>query len=826
MPVAVRPDFARVLLIGKPHSPEIEASLRDMRGYLAERGCEVLREGETRADLAIVIGGDGTMLAAARDLVKHRVPLVGINQGRVGFMTDIGHDDMRAGIGAILDGKYTIEERALLEAEIFHGAKSVFRTIALNEAVVSKGSEARLIEFELSLDGEFVYTLRADGMIVATPTGSTAYALSAQGPILHPAVPALALVPLNPHTLSARPDERHRPQRDRDHPGPRRGCAGAFRRLRAARFRTRRPSDHPALRGYGEVRASAWLSLLRHAAREAALERNHREAPGLVLRALEVRDFVIVTQASLEFGSGFSVLTGETGAGKSILIDAIELLVGGRADASVVREGAERAELSAEFDLEENAAWIEERGLSGDPGRLILRRIIDSSGRSRCFINGHAATLAQLREAGELLLDIHGQHAHQSLLRQPAQRELLDAHGEGQALARDTAQAFRDWKRLQEVALAAQKNFSAQEAERADLEEKAREFKQLGVREGEWAQVSAEHTRLAHGSSLLAGAQSSLETLAESEAACLAQLAAVASRLKSLSAHDSHLKPVVDLLESAEAQANEAARELRHYASRVELDPDALKEIERRIEALHSAARKHRVRPEELPMRAAEVEKRLADLQLAVNPEALEREVAAARARYDAAAKRLSAKRKSAAHSLSKAVTAVMQQLAMAGGRFSIELVPGEPSASGNEAVEFEVASHPSLPLRPLAKVASGGELSRISLAIQMVAARASPVGTLVFDEVDSGIGGAVAETVGKSLRKLGGERQVLCVTHLPQVAACGEEQWSVEKSARQGKLSVRAVRLDRQQRIDELARMLGGAAATARKHAEELLAR
>jgi NAD+ kinase len=199
------PSFRRVLLIGKPRTPEIEGSQKELRAFLLERGCEILREGETKADLAIVIGGDGTMLAAARDLVKHGVPLVGINQGRVGFMTDIGHDDMQSGIGAILDGKYAIEERTLLEAEIFHGSKSVFRTIALNEAVVSKGSEARLIEFDLSLDGEFVYTLRADGMIVATPTGSTAYALSAQGPILHPAVPALALVPLNPHTLSARP---------------------------------------------------------------------------------------------------------------------------------------------------------------------------------------------------------------------------------------------------------------------------------------------------------------------------------------------------------------------------------------------------------------------------------------------------------------------------------------------------------------------------------------------------------------------------------------------------------------------------------------------
>ena len=202
---AATPSFRRVLLIGKPRTPEIEGSQQELKSFLKERGCEILRDGESKADLAIVIGGDGTMLAAARDLVKQHVPLVGINQGRVGFMTDIGHDHMRAGIGAILDGKYAIEERTLLEAEIFHGSKSVFRTIALNEAVVSKGSEARLIEFELSLDGEFVYTLRADGMIVATPTGSTAYALSAQGPILHPAVPALALVPLNPHTLSARP---------------------------------------------------------------------------------------------------------------------------------------------------------------------------------------------------------------------------------------------------------------------------------------------------------------------------------------------------------------------------------------------------------------------------------------------------------------------------------------------------------------------------------------------------------------------------------------------------------------------------------------------
>jgi DNA repair protein RecN (Recombination protein N) len=541
-----------------------------------------------------------------------------------------------------------------------------------------------------------------------------------------------------------------------------------------------------------------------------------------VLRALEVKDLVIIEKAGLELAAGFTVLTGETGAGKSLLVDAIELLVGGRGDAAVVRQGAERAELAAEFDLNDSLTrWIEQHDLAGDPDKIILRRSIDRSGRSRCFINGHAATLAQLREAGEQLVDIHGQHAHQSLLRAAAQRELLDAHAGAEALARETAEAFRAWKRLEEVAAEAQKNFSAKEAEREELTEQVRELKRLGPREGEWEQIAAEHMRLQHGSSLLAGAQSSLEALAEADAACLAQLAAVVSRLRSLSEHDNRLEAVVDLLESAEAQAGEAVRELRHYASRVELDPEALRQVEARIEALHAAARKHRVRPEALPARLAELATRLAELQLSVDPEALRREVAATRARYDVAAKKLSAKRAAAAQDLSKAVTSAMQQLAMAGGRFSVALKElHEPGSAGAEGIEFEVTSHASLPPRPLARVASGGELSRISLAIQMVAAAGSPVGTLVFDEVDSGIGGAVAETIGRSLRKLGKRRQVLCVTHLPQVAANGDEQWTVTRS----KLKVSAEKLGRAARIEELARMLGGAETTARRHAAELL--
>jgi DNA repair protein RecN (Recombination protein N) len=551
-----------------------------------------------------------------------------------------------------------------------------------------------------------------------------------------------------------------------------------------------------------------------------------------MLRALAIRDFVIAERVELETGRGFAVLTGETGAGKSILVDAIELLVGGRGDAALVRAGAERAELSAEFDAEPAgplAAWLAERELEGDPGTLILRRTIDRGGRSRCYLNGHAATLAQLREAGEFLVDIHGQHEHQSLLRPAAQRELLDAHGGCTPLARECADGWRAWRRLEALAAEAQEQFAKRESERAALEEKLEDLGKLAPREGEWDALAAEHKRLAHGSSLLAGAQSALEALSESEGACLPQLGAVAARLRALAEHDERLKPVVEMLVSAEAETGEAVRELRHYASRVELDPDALREVEARIEALHAAARRHRTRPGELARMLEELKARRAELELAASPEALEREVAAARQKYEAAAKKLSAKRKSAAQAFGRAVTEAMQGLAMQGGRFSAALrALDAPAASGLEEVEFEVASHQSLPLRPLAKVASGGELSRVSLAIQLVAARESPVGTLVFDEVDAGIGGKVAETVGKALKRLGRERQVLCVTHLPQVAAQADEQWTVTRTGARGRVACSVARLDREARVEELARMLGGAeiTATTRKHAAELLSK
>jgi DNA repair protein RecN (Recombination protein N) len=495
-----------------------------------------------------------------------------------------------------------------------------------------------------------------------------------------------------------------------------------------------------------------------------------------------------------------------------------------------VREGAERADLSAEFEVASGgplAAWLGEQDLEGDDGMVILRRSIDREGRSRSFINGRAATLAQLREAGEWLVDIHGQHAHQSLLRAAGQRELLDAYAGAEELRAGCGAAWRAWQRLEALAREAEQRFALRAAERAELEEKVADLRRLAPRAGEWDELSTVQKRLAHGSALLAGAQSSLEALAEAEGASLPALAAVASRLRSLSEHDERLKSIVELLVSAEAQAGEAVRDLRQYASRVDLDPAAVRATEQRLDALHAAARKYRVRPEDLPRLAAESSERLAELDLAASPEALKREVEAAHRAYQAAAEKLTAKRTTAARAFSRAVTAQMQALAMKGGRLSVALKPLEtPTASGLEAVELEVSAHPSLPLRPLAQVASGGELSRLSLAIHLVAAKDAPVGTLVFDEVDAGIGGAVAETVGRALHSIGRDRQVLCVTHLPQVAAQADAHWSVTRASGRGRVATQVALLDRAARVEELARMLGGAeiTATTRKHAAELL--
>jgi DNA repair protein RecN (Recombination protein N) len=507
------------------------------------------------------------------------------------------------------------------------------------------------------------------------------------------------------------------------------------------------------------------------------------------------------------------------------------LALGERAGSEQVRSGAERADVTAEFAVDSLPGigdWLREQALEGDPSRLLLRRVVDASGRSRAFINGHSATINQLREAGERLVDIHGQHAHQSLLRPAAQGVVLDAHAGLASLARETGDAHREWQRLCRARLDHESNTAARDTEREQLGWQVEELSRLALKPGEWEAIQSEHGRLAHAATLMEGVRNAINSLSESENAALGTLSGVLSRLRALAEYDGSLRETIVILESGEAQLREAAYALRHYTDRVELDPKRLHEVEQRLEAVHHAARKFRARPEALPELLASVRVRLKDLETTGDPEALARQEQAVRSRYDSLAARLSVERKKAATKLGREVNAAMKELAMSGGRFEVELRSLLPdgSVAGNEQVEFLVTTNPGAELRPLAKVASGGELSRISLAIQVITSRAAAVPTLIFDEVDAGIGGAVAEVVGKKLKTLGEERQVLCVTHLPQVAAQAREQWSVAKGAESGSARSRVAVLDQKSRIEEIARMLGGVAitATTRKHAAEML--
>ena len=550
-----------------------------------------------------------------------------------------------------------------------------------------------------------------------------------------------------------------------------------------------------------------------------------------MLLQLAIRDFAIVDSLELEFRPGFTALTGETGAGKSILVDALSLALGERAGSEQVRSGCERAEVTAEFATEalpEVRDWLREQALEGDPNRLLLRRMVDGTGRSRAFVNGHSATLSQLREAGERLVDIHGQHAHQSLLKGESQRRVLDVHAGLAPLASEVGEAFREWQKLSKARLDRESNAAARDAEREQLVWQVEELARLALAAGEWDRIQSEQGRLAHAASLIDGVQAAIDALSEAEGAALGTLTGVLSRLRPLLDYDGSLRETVALLESGEVQLREAAYALRHYADRVELDPKRLQDIEQRLEAVHNAARKFRVRPETLPELLTELQVRLKELDVVSNLETLARQEQAARSRYGSLSSRLSAERKKAAAKLARDVTAAMKELAMAGGRFEIELRSLLPDGGigGNEQVEFLVAANPGTAPRPLAKVASGGELSRISLAIQVITSKAAAVPTLIFDEVDAGIGGAVAEVVGRKLRALGAERQILCVTHLPQVAAQAREQWSVAKNTEAGGVKSRVSVLDQKSRIEEIARMLGGVAitATTRKHAAEML--
>lgn len=548
-----------------------------------------------------------------------------------------------------------------------------------------------------------------------------------------------------------------------------------------------------------------------------------------MLRRLTIRDFVIVDRLELDFAAGFGALTGETGAGKSILLDALGLALGGRGEAGVVRVGQERADIVAEFDLPANdalSAWLEEQALESEDDCVILRRVVDAAGRSRAWINGVAVTLAQLRAAGDWLADIHGQHAHHALLRADAQRDLLDTHAGALAVLDEVAQSHRDWQALVTLRREAEADSANSARERELLAWQLKELDELAFDADEWTELNAEHSRLGHAAALMDGADATLAELSEGDGAVCSILRHLDARIAELADIDGGLADVRELLSSAAIQADEALHALRRYRDRLDLDPQRLAEIERRISSVLDVARKYRTSPEDLPELAEQWRDRLVALDARSDPLRLALAEAEARQRLDAAAAKLSALRRPAADSLSREITEAMQTLAMAGGRFEVALEPCAPGAHGAEAVEFRVAANPGQTLRSLSKVASGGELSRIGLAIQVMTSRDAATPTLIFDEVDVGIGGRVAEIVGKLLAQLGRERQVLCVTHLPQVAACADWQWRIAKTERDGQTLSEVKPLRGEERIEEIARMLGGVniTATTRDHAAEML--
>ena len=549
-----------------------------------------------------------------------------------------------------------------------------------------------------------------------------------------------------------------------------------------------------------------------------------------MLTALSIQDFVIVDRLRLEFEPGFTVLTGETGAGKSILVDALLLVLGARADPGMIRAGRDKADITAEFDVRNivpAVAALEEMDLSGEDGECVVRRVIDGSGRSRAFINGRPATLGQLRDLGERLVDIHGQHEHQSLVQPREQRALLDAFAGAASVVAEVAGTHRALVSARRALADARTGGQALADERDRLSWQVEELQRVDFSPEEWDRLRADHLRLSHAAALIEGAEAGMEVLSEGDRAVLREVGALRVRLAHLAEHDPSLASVVGLLEPAEIQLKEAALELRHYRSRVDLDPERLREVEARIGAVMSLSRKYRAAPEALPGVLDEARARLAALGDALDVDALQHEADRAERAWQSAASELTSLRARTADILSQSVSAAMQDLAMAGGRFEVALEPlAEPSAHGAEQVEFLVAAHPGANPAPVARVASGGELARLSLAIRTVTSRVAPVPTLVFDEVDSGIGGGVAEVVGRLLRGLGRDRQVFCITHLPQVAATATHQWRVSKHVQGGVTLSSVETLDAGERVEELARMLGGVTITdtTRQHAREML--
>jgi len=551
-----------------------------------------------------------------------------------------------------------------------------------------------------------------------------------------------------------------------------------------------------------------------------------------VLHQLSIKDFVIVSQLELDLGTGLTIVTGETGAGKSILIEALALLLGARADSGVIRQGCAQAELLGRFELTALArAWLDEQGLDSS-GDCLLRRVIARNGRSRASINGTQVTVQALAALGERLVDIHSQHAHQSLLSADTQRQLLDGMQQPNSQLQTVTQAWADWKALREALLALGGNQQDRDAQLALLRYQVAEFDKLGVTQADLADLEQEHRRLAHAGQLLESAQTALDLLDDEQGgAALNKLYRASRSLDHAQSHDPRLSPILELLDSALIQAREASEELSHYLAALDVDPQRLEQVEQRIAQLQDLARKHQIRVEQLPAHDAALRAKLDALEHHEQRAAkLEQALRTSLRAYHRAAAQLSSQRQHTADALGLAITAHLQRLGMPHGRLVIAVTPqpeAPPSAQGTDLIQFLVSANPGQPPKPLAKVASGGELSRISLAIQVITAQAGGVGTLVFDEVDVGIGGGVAEIVGRQLAELSRQRQVLCITHLPQVAACGDQQLQVSKTSHDNQTEAHIQRLDPAQRVQEIARMLGGLEITAPTlaHAKEMLA-
>ena len=544
-----------------------------------------------------------------------------------------------------------------------------------------------------------------------------------------------------------------------------------------------------------------------------------------MLKRIALRDFVIVRELDLDLTDGFSVLTGETGAGKSILIDAVQLALGARAEAGVVREGATRAEISAEFDLPPQlASWLEAAGFNREES-LLLRRSIDAQGKSRAWINGSAATATQLRELGEQMVDIHGQHAWQSLTRPDAVRALLDAYAG--VNVQPLQQLWQRWRAAQKALAEARSAQDSLQRDRERLAWQIGEVDKLAPSADEWDTLNENHTRLAHAQALMDAAQSALEALEGEQGGAVAQLSQAHTALQ----NQEHLEPVFkalsEVLASSIAQAEDAAHSLHAYLRKTELDPDRLAELDERMSLWMSLARRYKRTPGELPGLLAGWQQELLRLDAAADLAALEASEAKEAEAYMTAARGLSKVRSQAAPQLAKAITQAMQGLGMQGGRFEVALQKSDqPTSSGLEDVGFLVAGHAGSTPRPVGKVASGGELSRMALAIAVTTSQLGTAQTLIFDEVDAGVGGAVAETVGRLMKQLGRDRQVLAVTHLPQVAACADSHLVVAKHSDAAGASSSVSPVHGEQRVAEVARMLGGErlSGTTLAHAKEML--